>query len=234
MYAKKKILALITARSGSKGVPNKNIKLLAGKPLVYWTIKEALKSRFIDDLIVSTDSQKIADICVKYGATAPFLRPKVLAKDNSTSMDAVRHAVNFLKTKGSYYEIILLLQPTSPLRKSSDIDNSIKLLIKNKAKAVISVTNAFIPPLWVNTLPKNGCMKNFLNKRFKNKNRQNLPEFYQLNGAIYAGFIDYILKDNSFFGNKTFSYLMPRERSIDIDNIIDFKLAELLMNRKNA
>ncbi len=228
MYAKKRILAVITARSGSKGIPDKNIKHFAGKPLVYWTIKEALKSKYIDKLIASTDNQKIAAICRRFGAAAPFLRPNALAMDKANSMDALRHAYNFFKAKQEYFDLILLLQPTSPLRKTEDIDGAIKFLFEKKAKAVISVARAFISPLWVNKLPQNKCMKDFLAKQAANKNRQALPEYFQLNGAVYLGFSECVLKNNSFFGPRTFAYLMPRERSIDIDDMIDFKLAELL------
>jgi N-acylneuraminate cytidylyltransferase/CMP-N,N'-diacetyllegionaminic acid synthase len=228
MYKNKKILALITARGGSKGIPGKNIKKFCAKPMVYWTIKEALKCKYIDELVVSTDSKKIAAICEKYGAGAPFLRPGKFSKDNSNSIEVAMHAVDFLKAKGKSFDILLLLQPTSPLRVVEDMNKSLELLFRKNAKAVISVTEAFTTPLWMNTLPKNGSMKDFLPKMLINKSRQSLKPYYQLNGAIFLGFIDYVRKNNTFFGSKTYAYIMPKARSVDIDDILDFKFAQTL------
>mgnify|MGYP001572055875 FL=1 len=231
MYKNLKILALITARGGSKGIPKKNIRLFLGKPLIYWTIKEALKSGYEDKVVVDTDSAEIAKIARRYGAEVPFLRPKKLATDKANSIDVLFNSVKWFRGRGQVFGIIVLLQPTSPLRQRGDIDGTIKLLAKNGARAVVSVTDAFCSPLLMNVLPKNYSMKNFLSKRVINSRRQKLPKYFQLNGAVFTGYTDYIKKNNGFFGNKTFAYMMPRERSVDIDDIYDFKFAESLHDK---
>lgn len=228
MYKYKTVLGLIPARSGSKGLSGKNIKNFCNKPLIYWTIKPALASRCLDSVIVSTDSPKIAQISRKGGAWVPFLRPKYLAKDNSSTIDVILHALGFLKKMGKQYDLVMLLQPTSPLRSSEDIDNSIELLYRKKAKAVVSVCEAEHSPYWSNVLPADCNMGKFLRPEAENKNRQELPNFYRLNGAIYLADWNYLKFKKSFFGSKTYAYIMPHERSIDIDTQIDFKIAEFL------
>ena len=226
MINNKKILAIITARAGSKRLPNKNILDLAGKPLIAWTIDEAKKSKYIDKLIVSTDSEKIAEISKKYGTEVPFMRPKELADDNATSIDVIKHAIEFLgKDKFDY---ILLLQPTSPLRTIDEIDNAIEMLDDN-TKAVVSVCETEHSPLWSNTLPEDLSMKNFIRSEVKNKRSQDLPKYYRLNGAIYIAETKYFYKNNGFLGDKTKAYIMPQQSSIDIDSEIDFKLCEILI-----
>ena len=231
MYKGKNILGLIPARGGSKRLLRKNIKLLLGKPLITWTIEQALASKYLDRVVVSTDDKKIAEISIKYGAEVPFVRPKELAEDNTKGIDVVLHAIDCLKEddRRKQYDLIMLLQPTSPLRKSEDIDKAIELLFLKEAKAIVSVCEVDHHPLWANTLPEDECMKDFIRKEIMNKNRQELPVFYRLNGAIYLAYCNYIKKQKSFFGEKTFAYIMPKERSVDIDDKIDLKLAEILI-----
>ena len=231
MYKGQNILGLIPARGGSKGLPRKNIKLLLGKPLIAWTIEQALTSKYLDRIIVSTDDKEIAEISKKYGAEIPFMRPKELAEDNAKGIDVVLHAIDWFRgnDKRKQYDLIMLLQPTSPLRSSEDIDKAIELLFLKKAKAIVSVCEVDHHPLWANTLPEDGCMKDFIKQEIMNKNRQELPVFYRLNGAIYLSYCNYIKEQKSFFNNETFAYIMPRERSIDIDNEIDFRLAEIFI-----
>lgn len=230
MYNGKNILGLIPARGGSKGLPRKNIKPLLGKPLITWTIEQALASKYLDRVVVSTDDKEISDISKKYGAEIPFMRPKELAEDNAKGIDVVLHAIDWLKEndKRKQYDLIMLLQPTSPLRLTEDIDMAIELLFLKEAKAIVSVCEVDHHPLWSNTLPEDGCMKNFIKKEIMNKNRQELPVFYRLNGAIYLTYCNYIKQCRSFIGKDTFAYIMPRERSVDIDNKMDFKLAEII------
>jgi len=234
LYKSKKILALITARGGSKGLPQKNILPLAGKPLIAWTIEQAKKSKYLDTVIVSTDSQKIAKIAKNFGAEVPFIRPANLATDKAKSIEVILHCLNWLKERKKFYDLVMLLQPTSPLRTAIDIDNSLKLLFSKKAQAVISVCATEHHPYWINTLPKDGCLKNFINPEIENKPRQQLPKFYRLNGAIYLAYSDYLEKQKSFFGNKSYAYIMPPERSVDIDNYFDFKLAEVTLKTKKS
>jgi CMP-N,N'-diacetyllegionaminic acid synthase len=229
MYKGKNILALITARGGSKGLPRKNIKLLSGKPLIALTIECARKSEYVDRVVVSTDDEQIAAISRKFHAETPFMRPKSLATSNAKSIDVVLHALDWLKKHGQRYDLLLLLQPTSPLRTPEDIDRAIELLFKKKAKAVVSVSETEHHPYWSNILPKNACMKGFIPRSIMNKVRQELPAFYRLNGAIFLVFSDHLKTHRNFYGKDTYAYIMPRERSVDIDTKIDFYLAEYLL-----
>ena len=230
MYKGKNILGLIPARGGSKGLPRKNIKPLLGKPLIAWTIEQALASKYLDRVVVSTDDKEIAEISKKYGAEIPFIRPKELAEDNAKGIDVVLHAIDWLmkNDRRKQYDLIMLLQPTSPLRKTEDIDKAIELLFLKEVKAIVSVCEVEHHPLWANTLPKDRCMKNFIRQEIMDKNRQELPLFYRLNGAIYLAYCNYIKQCKSFIGKETFAYIMPKSRSADVDNKIDFELAEIL------
>ncbi len=231
MYNNKKILALIPARGGSKGLPGKNIKLIAGKPLLHWTIEAAKQCSWLDKIVVSTEDQRIATAAREAGAEVPFLRPQELAGDTVSGMDVVIHAIEWFENKGQHFDLLILLQPTSPLRTSVDIENAIKLLFERQAKAVISVCENEHPPYWSNILPDDLSMKNFIDHSAL-KNRQDLPVFYRLNGAIYLSDIDYLKKQRGFWGDDTYAYIMPRERSVDIDSLLDFKLAEILLREQ--
>lgn len=227
MIGRKKILGLIPARSGSKGISNKNIKPLYGKPLIAWTIEEAKRCDYIDKIIVSTDSKEIANLSEAYGAEVPFLRPEELATDGAKSIEVVKHIVGVYEKD---YDIIIFLQPTSPLRAAENIKEAFDLLSIKKAKAVVSVCEAEHSPKWMNTLPEDGRMDNFINKN--HQNRQEIETYYRLNGAIYITDIKYFKKNNSFYGKKTFAYIMSQLDSVDIDNLVDFKFAEFLMKEK--
>ena len=233
MYCNKKILTIIPARGGSKRLPRKNLKPLSGKPLIVWTIEQALLSKYNDTVIVSTDDKKIALISTSHGAEVPFLRPKGLATDNTKGIDVILHAVKWFDEKVEPYDIIVTLQPTSPLRLCSDIDKTIELLFLKKAKAIVSVCECEHHPFWSNTLPKSGSMKNFLTPDIINKSGKKLPTFYRLNGAVYLAYKEYLMEKKSYFGNHTYAYEMPIERSVDIDNQSDFKYAEYLMQMKS-
>ncbi len=228
MYRDKRIVAMIPARKGSKGYPGKNIRPLAGKPLIAWTIERAKRSRYIDRIIVSTDSKKILQISKKYGAEVPFLRPRKLADDKSKGVDVAFHLLKWMKKNNDACDILILLQPTSPLRTEGDIDKAIKSLFSKNAKAIASVCKTE-HPYWSNRLPPDGCMKNFMKLKRTNINRQDTPVFYRLNGAIYLAYVGYFEKRKGFWGNNTFSYVMPEERSVDIDSKVDFELAKILM-----
>ena len=229
MYREKTIIGLIPARGGSKELPRKNIRPLLGKPLIVWTIKQALASEYLDRVIVSTDNKEIAEISKKYGAEVPFMRPKELATDKAKGIDVVLHVIDWMKRNDNLYDLIMLLQPTSPLRTKEDIDKAIELLFLKKAKAIVSVCEVSHHPYWSNMLPPDGCMADFIKPEIANKNRQELPTFYRLNGAIYLAYWSYLREQRTFFGQETFAYIMPRDRSIDIDSEIDLKLAEILM-----
>jgi len=221
-----KVLGIIPARGGSKGITDKNIKELAGEPLIVWTIEEVNRCDIIDKTIISTDSEKIADIAKKYGGDVPFLRPKKLATDTAKGIDVIFHAISLYEKE---FDIIAVFQPTSPLRKLKNIKEAFKLLADKNAKAVVSVCKSDHPPLWVNTLPEDGNMKDFISPGIKNKNRQEIDNYYKLNGAIYISYISYFKKNRGFYGNRTYAYIMPKVNSVDIDDIIDFRFAEFLI-----
>lgn len=229
MYNGKTILGLIPARGGSKGLPRKNIIPLLGKPLIAWTIEQALASKYLDRVVVSTEDKEIAEISKKYRAEVPFIRPKELAADNAKGIDVVLHTMDWLEENNKCYDLLVLLQPTSPLRTFEDVNNAIELLFLKEAKAIVSVCEVDHHPLWTNTLPEDRCMKDFIRKEIMNKNRQKLPVFYRLNGAIYLAYWNYLKEQKNFFGNETFAYIMPHIRSIDIDSEVDYKLAEVLI-----
>ncbi len=232
MYDRRRILGVIPARGGSKGLPGKNVRELFGKPLIVWTIEQARNSKYLDEVIVSTDDQVIADISEKHGASVPFLRPKELATDHSRIIDVLIHVIDRLETEGASYDLTMLLQPTSPLRRSADIDGAIELLFARKAQTVVSVCEAEHHPYGANTLPADGSMRDFLRPEVMNKNRQELPKFYRINGAIYLACCDYLRTCKTLFGSGTYAYVMPQERSIDIDTQLDFEFAEHLLKTK--
>ncbi len=230
MIGGKSILAIIPARGGSKRLPDKNILKLVGKPMIAWSIEAGLKSKYIDKVVVSSDSHKILDISKKYGADI-INRPSALACDTATSFDAIKHTIENIDEK---FDFVILLQPTSPLRKSKHIDEAFELLIVKKADAVISVCETDHSPLWTNTLSKDGSMVGFLKDKTLNKRSQDLETYYRLNGAIYICKTDKLLDEKNFFINDNiFCYKMNREDSIDVDNEMDLKFAEFMIEKSN-
>jgi N-acylneuraminate cytidylyltransferase/CMP-N,N'-diacetyllegionaminic acid synthase len=232
MYKDKRIVALIPARGGSKGLPRKNVLPLNGKPLIAWTIEQAKASVHIDRVIVSTDDEEIASVARAHGADVPFLRPKELASDTAKAMDVILHALSWLEENRDRYDVFVLLQPTSPLRTTEDIDNALTLLFSKDARAIVSVCETEHHPYWSNVLPADGSLDGFLRPDIMNKNRQELPTFYRLNGAINAAYCDHLRTGKTFFGKGAYAFVMPGERSVDIDTRIDFQLAELLIGKK--
>lgn len=223
---KPKILAIIPARGGSKGIPRKNIRLLAGKPLIAYSIETALQSKYIDTVVVSTEDEEIAEIARIYGAEV-IMRPDELAKDDSPIIDTIFHVLESLKTN---YDVIVLLQPTTPLRNYMDIDNAIELFLSKKCESVVGVTEN-LSLYWALNIEEEYLKPIFGNKYLKNR-RQDLPRIYEPNGAIFISTPITLKKYESFYCQKTVPYIMPKERSVDIDDEIDFKLAELLIKRK--
>ncbi len=224
MIDNKKILALIPARGGSKGIPDKNIIDLNGQPLIAYSIIEAKKSKYIDKLILSTDSKKIADIALNFGCEVPFMRPIELAQDNSKTIDAVVHAIDYLKSVGDNYDILLLLQPTTPLRTVGDIDRAIELFTNQNYKSLASISPVNDHPVLIRTIDNNYYMKKLLNQSSTIR-RQDMPNYFRVNGAIYINLISEITNETSFNDNNI-GFIMPNERSIDIDDYVDLKIAE--------
>jgi CMP-N-acetylneuraminic acid synthetase len=211
-------------------LPGKNIKNLLGKPLIAWTIEQAKKSKYIDKLIVSTNDKKIAKIAKKYGAEV-IKRPKILAVDSAKTTDVIFHVLKVLRKEKYIPEIIVCLQATSPLRTVSDIDNAIELFLKNKCESVISVCESS-PSLYWSFKMGERYLEPIFNRKYLKQRAQDLPKVYIPNGAIYITRPKVLLKYKSFYCKKILPYIMPNERSIDIDNETDFKLAELLLEIK--
>ena len=224
-----KNIAIIPARSGSKGLKNKNIKNLNGKPLIAYTIDAAINSGEFDEVMVSTDSEQYAEIARQYGANVPFLRSNVNASDTASSWDMVKEVLRKYKKLGQQFDSFCLLQPTSPLRTAEDIQNAYKLY-RDKAKfAVVSVCEAEHSPLWCGHLSKNCELVGFVD-RDSIKQRQSGDKFYRLNGAIYIVNISLFYKDCFLYQRGSYAYIMSPEKSVDIDTDIDFKVAEALLN----
>lgn len=229
---KKKILAIIPARGGSKGIPDKNIRNICGKPLISWTIEQAKNCEYIDKVLVSTDDEEIAEISRIYGVEVPFLRPKELAKDDSPTIDAILHSLNFLEEINYIPEIVVLLQPTSPLRLVKDINNSIEQFLEKKYDSIISVCNFDHSPYWSLRIDSDYLNPAFGEDYFETR-RQDLPILYHPNGAIFISNPSNLKMFKSFLCEKAGAYIMPSERSFDIDNELDFLLVEFLMKKRD-
>ncbi|MGE7599312.1 cytidylyltransferase domain-containing protein [Lysinibacillus fusiformis] len=221
---KPKVLAIIPARGGSKSVPRKNIKELAGKPLIAWTIEEANKSKYIDRVIVSSEDKEILQIAQKFGPYVPFVRPANLAEDNTAGIEPVLHALEHFAD----YDYVVVLQPTSPLRLVEDIDGCIEYFLQEKAKFCVSVCEVEQSPYWMYTLDNCAKMQPLLKQQSLITRRQDLPKVYTLNGAIYLANINLLKQTRNFITNETIAYVMPIERSFDIDTEEDFKICEYL------
>lgn len=220
-------IAIIPARGGSKRLPGKNIKDLAGKPMIAWTIKAALDSQVFDHVFVSTDDEKIAEVAKQAGAKIPFLRPTKLASDEATTNDVVTHLVEwFEKEHNQQASTIAILQPTSPLRSAQHIKEAMQLMEEKSAKAVVSVCEVEYPIQFCNTLGKDGSMDGFI-KPENLKRTQELEPYYRLNGAIYIFIKSYVGSLNQLYSKDTYSYVMGAKESVDVDTLQDFKLAEL-------
>lgn len=227
----KKIIALIPARGGSKGIKDKNIFEIEGKPLIAYTIDEAKKSRYIDEIIVSTDSEKIKKVSLDYGASAPFIRPGDLSTDKAATIDVVIHALNYLKDKNMKYDYLVLLQPTSPLRKVMDIDEAIKTFANNGERGLASVSKVSDSPILIRNLDENsGKMKRLIDIKSSIR-RQDMPVFYRINGAIYINLINEISENTSLNDNECY-YVMSREHSVDIDEYVDIEIAKYYLGKE--
>lgn len=228
MIRNQRVLAIIPARGGSKGLPGKNIKSLHGKPLLTYTLEVAQKSHYIDRIVLSTDSEAIAEVARSFGLEVPFLRPASLATDKAATMDVIAHVVASLQEA---FDILVVLQPTSPLRIRADIDGSLELLLEKEANAVLSVVKVDHPVEWTNVLPEDGRMDHFISPAIRFTPRQELSRRYRLNGAVYVARTDYLLEHRNYFHSYCYAFVMPKDRSVDIDDQLDFDFAEFLLQR---
>ena len=223
------VLGLITARGGSKGIPGKNVALLAGKPLIAWTIQAAAQSNQLSRVVVSTDDNEIAQVSRQWGAEVPFVRPVELAMDSSPHVPVVEHAVEWLEShEGARFDYVLLLQPTSPLRSPEDIDNAISLASEHDADGVISVCEAPAHPYLTKHII-DGRLRDFVAHPEGYLPRQELPPVYALNGAIYLVRSAVLLECGTLHPDDTRPYVMPAERSLQVDEPWDLYLANLVL-----
>lgn len=226
MIVGKKILAVIPARGGSKGIPRKNIIDVAGKPLIAWTIEAAKKSKYIDRLVLSSDDDEIIRIATQWGCDVPFKRPDEFAKDNTPGVDPVLHAILMLPG----FDYVILLQPTSPLRTIEDIDGCIEHCIAQQANCCVSVTEPDKSPFWMYYLNSQGVLEPVVSSDSEVAvRRQELPVVYALNGAVYVACCEWLLKNKSFLTKETIGYPMSKDNSIDIDSQRDLQLARLFL-----
>ena len=221
----KRVIAVIPARSGSKGLPGKNTKPLCGKPLIAWSIKEALKSKHIDEICVSTDSEEIIKIARDFGANPNFKRPAELAQDDSTTTDALLHALEEYKKINKYFDIIVCLQPTSPTRESQDIDESLELLVNNNdAWSAASVAEAEDPSLFASL--KSGFLSWHGDPPNNIRRQQKKQKLYYLDGTITLSWVDKLIEHRGFYHDKTLGMIVPKWKSTDIDDLVDWYQAE--------
>jgi CMP-N,N'-diacetyllegionaminic acid synthase len=222
------VIALIGARGGSKGIPGKNIKDLAGKPLIAHAIDAAKAVKDLKRIVVSTDSEEIAAVARKFGAEVPFMRPPALAQDNSNAIDAYLDAVFRLRSAGDPVNEICVLQPTSPLRTPEDIRAALEIFRVRKADCVVSVCEAPHPVSWYRRIDPAGVLRPVFEAT--GRNRQEEETLFIPNGAVYVFRADFLAQRQGYYSDSCFPYVMPRERSIDLDTPFDWKMAEMFLS----
>jgi len=235
MYKNKKILSIVPARGGSKGLPGKNIKTFNNKPLIHWTIESAKKSKLLDRLFVSTDCNEIAEIVKNLGVEIPEMRPKHLAKDTSPSWELIIHALDYFKSIGERYDYVALLEPTSPLRKANDIDNAISKIIDNPiADSLVSCGEVHTEhPDIVKKINNQGFLTSYYPARKDIYQRQQADQAFFPYGVIYISKVDSFYKNKSFYVEKLISYEIERWQNFEIDDAIDFHINEYLFKENN-
>lgn len=233
MYKNKRILAIIPARGGSKGIPKKNIRPLLGKPLIGWTIDQAKHSKYIDHVFVSTDNKEIADVSEQFGVKVDSFRPDELAQDSSTSMDVILYTIRFLEERNLNFDLVMMLEPTSPLRESSDLDASIEILLENSdAESIVGVCRvegghpAFLVKL------ENTFLRSYLGNNFKVLRRQDIDDLYFFEGSLYLSYVHSLKTRKNFYHEKTIGYIVPKWKSFEVDDNIDFMIIEKLLEEK--
>ena len=235
MYKNKTFLAIIPARGGSKRLPRKNVLDLNGKPLIAWSIEAGRKSKYVDEVMVTTDDDEIINVSRKFGATVPFVRPEKLADDFATRPEVIKHTIEYYKSHlKKEFDYLIFLQPTSPLRDEKDVDSAIEFIFEKNTDAVVSVCEVEHPVHWSGILPQDKNMSNFLSNVAVQSRSQDFDKYYRLNGAIYICDIAKFLEEGCIFLKENiFAYEMAQEKSVDIDTLMDFRIAEVMMKYKN-
>lgn len=228
MIGGKTVLAVIPARGGSKGIPRKNLRELGGRPLIAWTIGEAKKSRYVDRLILSSEDEEIIRVAREWSCEVPFVRPAELSRDETPGVDPVLHAMEMLPG----YDYVVLLQPTSPLRKAEDIDGAIRRCAESGAPSCVTVTESPKHPRWMFTLDPAGRLHPVVSSEPGPDRRQDLPKVYELNGAVYVADAGWLGKSRRLVAGDTVGHVMPGERSVDIDDEAHLRYCEYLLSRE--
>jgi len=232
MYQNNKILAIIPARGGSKGIPKKNIQEIEGFPLIAYTLQETQLSKYLDRTIVSTEDLEIKEVVERYGGEVPFLRPVELAQDTSKTIDCIVHAVENLKKLGEEYDYVVVLQCTSPLRKAWHIDEAIETIVQLKETSLVSVSEVEEHPILMRTLNSDGTLQNLLNVS-STVRRQDFPIFYRVNGAVAIQKIDENFGISTSINDGKLAYIMDREYAIDIDTLLDIHTVEFYLKKSS-
>lgn len=226
-----KILGVIPARGGSKGVPRKNIRLLCGKPLLQYTAESALTARHLSRVILSSDDEEVARVGEQCGLQVPFLRPAHLAQDDTPMLPVIQHALNWFEARGEGFTAVCLLQPTNPLRRAEDIDGCIEMLQRENADAVMTILP--VPdkynPHWVYFRQENGSLRLSTGESEPIPRRQCLPAAYHRDGSVYVARTDVVTSGKSLYGSRVLGYLLNSDRSVNIDNFVDWRRAETLI-----
>lgn len=227
------ILAIIPARGGSKGLQRKNILPLAGKPLIAWTIEQAKQSKYIGKVVVSTEDHEIAEISKKYGAEVPFFRPVDLATDESKTIDVIFHALDWFEKNGKMFDILILLEPTSPLRDNNDLDNAIELFIQNikNCDSLVSVGEVHLENPYIMKVIEKDYVKPFIETENSFNQRQQLPKTYFPYGVIYLSKVGALRKHKKFYQDKTIPYFIKRWQNYEIDDLYDFICIESILKK---
>lgn len=233
MALNRETLAVIPARGGSKRVPGKNIQPVGGRPLIAWTIEAARSAPGITRIVVSTDSVEIADVAKHYGAEVPMLRPSSLARDETPGVEPVVHAVEWLDEHEHYRpDCVVLLQPTSPLRTAGDVEAALALMWHRASGSVVSVCPASHPSSWLKRVSDDGRLLDMDGDRVRPPADDDVPPLYVLNGSLYIVRYETLMARRSFYDERTYAYLMPIERSLDVDSPWDLHVADLVLTTR--
>ena len=232
----KSVVAIIPARGGSKGLPQKNILPLSDKPLIAWSIEVGKESKYIDKLIISTDDKKIADVAESYRCEVPFIRPENLSSDEAPTIDVLIHAYKYFTENNEIYDYLILLEPTSPLRDSNDIDAAMEMLDSNREKADSIVGVAKVEathPVFDVRINDGGLIEPYATENFSTFRRQEIEDLYHFEGSLYISDTKVLLKEKTFYHERTLPYIVPRWKSLEIDEMVDIITAEAIINNQS-
>ena len=230
-----RVLGIVTARAGSKGLPGKNYRLLHGKPLLSYALEAGTLSSYVDDVVLSSNCPTCIEIANKAGAMVPFVRPDFLSADTVPSADVIEHTIAYLKNMGSEYDLFVLLEPTSPLRDSRDVDLALDAMMQSKFQAMVSVCEAEDQhPAFMFQLGNSGDLVTWSSDEFKALRRQDVSPAYFLEGSLYISFVNIFIEKRTFCHSETGGYVVPKWKSLEIDDIVDFVCVEAIMSAKES